>query len=124
GRCGGRVIVTGGGGRNVAMDDRTAMGNTNEAELFISCHASGSMRPSISGATIFRAAFDGAAQAAAIAGGGERVPTFGGGLRDIELVRWDLAQTRHLDQSNAFAALLEQTFKGRIPLAARPSEMA
>ena len=30
---------------------------------------------------------------------GERLPTFGGGSRDIELVPWDLAQTRHLDQS-------------------------
>jgi N-acetylmuramoyl-L-alanine amidase len=124
GRLGIRVILTRDDDRNVPIDERTAIANNNKADLFISVHANGSMRPSISGATIYRAAFDSAARAAAIAGGGERVPTFGGGLRDIELLRWDLAQTRHLDQSNAFAALLEQTFKGRIPLAARPSEMA
>ena len=56
--------------------------------------------------------------------GVERVPTFGGGLRDIELVRWDLAQTRHVDQSNAFAALIEQQFNGRIPLASHPTTAA
>ena len=45
-------------------------------------------------------------------------PTFGGGARDIELVLWDLAQTRHLDQSAAFAGLLEQQLRDRVPLAA------
>jgi N-acetylmuramoyl-L-alanine amidase len=124
GRLGIRVILTRDDDRNVPIDDRTAIANNNKADLFISLHANGSMRPSTSGATIFSAAFDGAAQAAAIAGGVERVPTFGGGLRDIELVRWDLAQTRHVDQSNAFAALLEQQFNGRIPLARRPSDVA
>ncbi len=124
GRLGIRVILTRDDDRNVPIDDRTAIANNNKAELFISFHANGSMRPSTSGATIFSAAFDGAARAAAIAGGGERVPTFGGGLRDIELVRWDLAQTRHVDQSNAFAALIEQQFNGRIPLAKRPSDAA
>ena len=52
------------------------------------------------------------------------MPTFGGGSRDIELVPWDLAQTRHLDQSSAFADLLEQTLHDRVPLAARPVDRA
>jgi N-acetylmuramoyl-L-alanine amidase len=120
-RLGIRVILTRDEDRNVLIDERTAIANNNKADLFISLHANGSMRPSASGATIFRAGFDSPAQAAALAGGGERVPTFGGGLRDIELVPWDLAQTRHLDQSIAFAGLLEQQLKGRIPLANRPA---
>jgi N-acetylmuramoyl-L-alanine amidase len=124
GRLGIRVILTRDDDRNVPIDERTAIANNNKADLFISVHANGSMRPSTSGATIFRAAFDGTAQASALAGGAERVPTFGGGLRDIELVPWDLAQTRHLDQSTAFAGLLEQQFKGRIPLANHPADMA
>jgi N-acetylmuramoyl-L-alanine amidase len=124
GRLGIRVVLTRDDDRNVPIDDRTAIANNNKADLFVSLHANGSMRPSTSGATIFSAAFDGAAQAAAIAGGVDRVPTFGGGLRDIELVRWDLAQTRHVDQSNAFAALIEQQFNGRIPLARRPADAA
>jgi N-acetylmuramoyl-L-alanine amidase len=124
GRLGIRVILTRDDDRNVPIDERTAIANNNKADLFVSVHANGSMRSSTAGATIFSAAFDGAAQAAAMAGGTERVPTFGGGLRDIELVPWDLAQTRHLDQSNAFAGLLEQQFKGRIPLANRPADAA
>jgi N-acetylmuramoyl-L-alanine amidase len=123
GRLGIRVILTRDDDRNVPIDDRTAIANNNKADLFISLHANGSMRPSAAGVTIFRAVFDGPAQAAAN-GGPERLPTFGGGLRDIELVPWDLAQTRHMDQSTAFAALLEQQFKGRIPLANRPTDAA
>ena len=81
------------------------------------------MRRTASGASIYVAAFDrDAAQASA--GGGERVPTFGGGSREIELVPWDLAQTRHLDQSAAFAGLLEQALHDHVPLAPRPVDRA
>jgi N-acetylmuramoyl-L-alanine amidase len=124
GRLGIRIILTRDDDRNVPIDERTAIANNNKADLFMSLHANGSMRSSTAGATVLSATFDSAAQAAAIAGGGERLPTFGGGLREIELVRWDLAQTRHLGQSNAFAALVGQQFTGRIPLASRPSESA
>jgi len=81
------------------------------------------MRPAASGALIFLAAFDrDAAQASA--GGAERLPAFGGGSREIELVPWDLAQTRHLNQSSAFAALLQQSLTDHVPMAARPIDRA
>ncbi|MGH9141082.1 MAG: N-acetylmuramoyl-L-alanine amidase family protein, partial [Vicinamibacterales bacterium] len=47
-----------------------------------------------------------------------------GGSREIELVPWNLAQTRHLDQSSAFADLLQQAFHDRVPLAAKPVDRA
>ncbi len=122
-RLGLRVILTRDDDRNVPVDERTSVANNNKADLFVSLHVNGSMRPATQGASIFVAAFDrDAAQAAA--GGGERVPTFGGGSREIELVPWDLAQTRHLDQSSAFADLLQQAFHDRVPLAAKPVDRA
>src|SRR5205085_6299413 len=106
-RLGLRVLLTRDDDRSVPIDERTSVANNNKADLFVSLHVNGSIRTSASGASIYLAAFDrDAAQASA--GGAERVPTFGGGNRDIELVPWDLAQTRHLDQSAAFAGLLEQ----------------
>src|SRR5712691_11510270 len=69
-------------------------------------------------------AFDKEAAQAAAAAGTDRLPTFGGGSRDIELVPWDLAQTRHLDRSAAFADLLAQQFHDRVPLAAHPVDRA
>jgi len=119
-RLGVRVLLTRDDDRNVPIDERTAVANNNKADLFISLHANASMRPATAGAAIFCAAFDKDAAQASTAGGADRVPTFGGGSRDIELVLWDLAQTRHLDQSTAFADLLELQFRNRVPLVAHP----
>jgi N-acetylmuramoyl-L-alanine amidase len=123
-RLGLRVLLTRDDDRTVPLDDRTSMANNNKADLFISLHVNASMRPATSGAAIFCAAFDKDAAQAAAAGGTERLPTFGGGSRDIEMVPWDLAQTRHLDRSEAFAGFLEQQFRDRVPLAAHPIDRA
>ena len=117
-RLGLRVLLTRDDDRNVAIDERTAIANNNKADLFISLHVNGSVRKAASGASIFYAAFDKDAAHNATTGGADRLLTFGGGARDIELVLWDLAQTRHLDQSAAFAGVLEQQLRERVPLAA------
>jgi N-acetylmuramoyl-L-alanine amidase len=123
-RLGLRVLLTRDDDRNVPIDERTAMANNNKADLFISIHANGSRRPTTTGAAVFCAAFDKDAAQTAAGAGADRLPTFGGGSRDIELVPWDLAQTRHLDRSAAFADLLEQMFRGRVPLASRSIDRA
>jgi N-acetylmuramoyl-L-alanine amidase len=46
------------------------------------------------------------------------VPTFGGGLRDIDLVVWDLAQTRHIVRSAELAKIIEEQFHDKIPMSA------
>lgn len=121
GRLGIRVLLTRDDDRDMPIDDRTAIANNNKADLFVSLHANGSLRKTATGASIYYVGFDKDAEAAADTSvHPERVPTFGGGLRDIELVAWDLAQTRHLDQSMEFASILERQFRGRVPLAARP----
>jgi len=122
-RLGLRVLLTRDDDRSVPVDERTAVANNNKADLFISLHLNGSVRTATSGSSIWVAAFDrDAAQASA--GTPERLPAFGGGSREIELVPWDFAQTRHLDHSSAFAALLEQTLRDRVPLAAHPVDRA
>jgi N-acetylmuramoyl-L-alanine amidase len=123
-RLGLRVLLTRDDDRNVPLDDRASLANNNKADLFISLHVNGSMRPSTTGATVFLAAFDKDAARTADTGGIEKLPTFGGGLRDVELVPWDLAQTRHLDRSEAFAALLQQLLQQRVPLAPRAIDRA
>jgi len=123
GRLGVRVLLTRDEDRRVPLDERTAVANNNKADLFISLHANASMRPAASGASIYVAAFDESARASA-RHVPERVTVFGGGLRDIELVLWDLAQIRHVDHSVEFARILEQAFGGRVPLAPRPLERA
>jgi N-acetylmuramoyl-L-alanine amidase len=122
-RLGARVLLTRDGDRDVPLEDRTAVANNNKADLFISLHVNSSFRPETAGASIYYAAFDSSVASAAL-GGVDRVPTFSGAMRDLELVAWDLAQTHHLDQSRTFATILEERLRDRVPLAPRPVESA
>jgi N-acetylmuramoyl-L-alanine amidase len=121
-RLGIRVLLTRDDDRDLPLDDRTAIANNNKANLFISVHANASLRPSTAGATIYYAAFDNATLTSPR--GIDRVPTFSGGVRDLELVAWDQAQTHHLDQSMAFATILEERLRDHVALAARAVDRA
>jgi N-acetylmuramoyl-L-alanine amidase len=123
GRLGLRVLMTRDDDRAVPVTDRTAIANNNKADLFISLHVNASFRDAVSGAAVYVAAFDPTA-IPANALTPERLPAVGGGVRDIELVPWNLAQLRHKDQSEAFANLIVEGFKDHVPLAARPVDHA
>jgi N-acetylmuramoyl-L-alanine amidase len=122
-RLGVRVLLTREDDRNVPIDERTAIANNNKADLFVSVHANASLRPATAGATVFVAAFGKTAEQGAATIGG-RVPTFGGGSREIDLVFWDLAQTQHVAQSTAFANILEQLLHDRVALTTPPVDRA
>jgi N-acetylmuramoyl-L-alanine amidase len=54
----------------------------------------------------------------------DRLPVFGGGSRDIELLLWDFAQIRHVDRSSEFARMLEASLRGRSALQVRALDRA
>jgi N-acetylmuramoyl-L-alanine amidase len=99
------------------------MANNSKADMFISLHANASFRDAVSGATVYVAAFD-SDQVTSSKVASERLPALGGGLRDIELVPWNLAQIRHKDQSDVFANLVVEALKDHVPLAPKPVEHA
>jgi N-acetylmuramoyl-L-alanine amidase len=121
GRLGLRVLMTRDGDQAVALDDRAALANTNKADLFISLHANASLRPATRGAQVY---FLGAGHAGddtrRVALAGQSLPTLGGGSRDVELILWEMAQVRHIGESAAFAAILEEELRARLPVNARP----
>lgn len=124
-RLGIRVLLTRDDDHNVSLDGRAAMANNNKADVFISLHANASFRNTATGASILYAAFD---EAAGLTGraslGAAKLPTFGGGLRDIDLVPWDLAQIRHIDRSGELAMILADQFRDHIPLSPHPVDRA
>jgi N-acetylmuramoyl-L-alanine amidase len=122
-RLGLRILMTRDDDRTVPASDRTAMANNSKADMFVSLHANASFRDSVAGATVFVAAFD-ADQVSANKVTTERLPALGGGMRDIELVPWNLAQIRHKDQSEAFATFIVDALKDHVPLAPRPIDHA
>jgi N-acetylmuramoyl-L-alanine amidase len=122
-RLGVRVIMTRDDDRRVAVTDRTALANNNKADLFISLHANQSFRSNVTGTAVYVASFeDGAVDQPGLVP--ERLPVFGGGIRDIELVPWNLAQIRYRRQSEILATAIAEQFRERVPLAARPIDHA
>jgi N-acetylmuramoyl-L-alanine amidase len=120
-RLGVRVILTRDGDSTVGLDERAALANNNKADLFVSLHANGSMRPSASGAQVFYLSLDeygDAAQRAAHADS-ESLPAFGGGARNIELTPWEMAQARYIEDSAALAQGVEASLRERIPVSPR-----
>ena len=125
-RLGARVILTREADQTVGLDERAAVANNNKADLFISLHANASVRPSAAGAEVFYLSLaDYGAQAQRVAQGeSEALPVFGGGTRDIEVILWEMAQARHIEESAALAALIESSLRERVPMSPRAIQQA
>jgi N-acetylmuramoyl-L-alanine amidase len=122
-RLGVRVVMTRDEDLAIPIENRSALANNNKADLFISLHANASFRPEVSGATAYVAAFN----EADLAGEGlapERLPVFGGGLRTIDVVPWNLAQIPHRDRSEQLAQFVSDSLTGRVAIAPRSVEHA
>jgi N-acetylmuramoyl-L-alanine amidase len=48
----------------------------------------------------------------------------GGGTRDIEVIPWELAQARYIDQSAVFARAVEAALRDRTPMSSRSLQQA
>jgi N-acetylmuramoyl-L-alanine amidase len=120
------VILAREGDQSVALDERAAVANNNKADLFISLHANASVRPAVSGAEVFYLSLaDYGDQAQRIAEAeGEALPTFSGNARPIEVILWDMAQARHIDESAVFAQLVEASLRARVPMSPRAIQQA
>jgi N-acetylmuramoyl-L-alanine amidase len=125
-RLGARVILTRDADQTVPLDERAALANNNKADLFISLHANASVRGIASGAEVFYLSLaDYGDQAQRVAQGeGEALPVFGGGTRDIEVILWEMAQARHIEQSAVLATLVESALRARVAMSPRAIQQA
>ena len=125
-RLGARILLTRDGDAAVPLDARASLANNNKADLFVSIHANGSVRPSAAGAEVFYAGVE------RYTADGQRVadstatlmPVFGGGTREIDVVPWDSAQSRFVEQSAAAARLFEATLRQTVPMNPRALQQA
>jgi N-acetylmuramoyl-L-alanine amidase len=125
-RLGLRVILTRDDDRMVSLDDRAAVANNGKANLLISLHVNGSLVPDQSGAEVFRLQLDreSADIVRAATAEGASLPTLGGGIRRLDLIPWDLAQARHLDESSVLASVLQEELQRQVPMSGRPIRQA
>jgi N-acetylmuramoyl-L-alanine amidase len=125
-RLGVRVILTRDADATVELDERAALANNNKADLFVSLHANASVRASASGAEVFYLSLeDYGDQAQQVARGEtEALPVFGGGTRDIEVILWEMAQARYIEESSALAKEVEAALRERVPMSQRAIQQA
>jgi N-acetylmuramoyl-L-alanine amidase len=113
-----RVVLTRSEDANLPHDTRTAIANQNRADLFISIHLNSSLGAGAHGAETYflapRASDTHAASAAKAENGdagGAAGDTGAAGAEsaqdDLRLMLWDLAQTRHLSESQRLATLIQ-----------------
>jgi N-acetylmuramoyl-L-alanine amidase len=108
--------------RAVGLDDRTAIANNSKAEMFLSLHANAALAPSVKGAEVYYVKLDRELEEARRQAESEAVaiPVLGGGSRVVNVIRWDLAQARHLDQSAMLASMLSAELGPKVTASARP----
>jgi N-acetylmuramoyl-L-alanine amidase len=125
-RLGVRVILTRDADQTVGLDERAALANNNKPDLFVSLHANASVRASAAGAEVFYLSLEEYGdQAQRVARGeSEALPVFGGGVRDIEVILWEMAQARYIEQSATLAKLVEATLRERVPMSPRAIQQA
>jgi N-acetylmuramoyl-L-alanine amidase len=125
-RLGVRVILTRDGDATIGLDERAALANNNKADLFVSLHANASLREGTTGAEVFYLSLGeyGDAAERVAHGESEALPVFGGGTRDIELILWEMAQARYIQESAALAQAVEASLRERVPMSPRAIQQA
>ena len=125
-RVAGRVLLTREDDRTLGTDERASMANNNKADLFVSVHAAASQRSALSGAQVFylgveRASAPGDQPQPA---SGLPMPVFGGGTRDIDVIPWEQAQVRYIDQSAVLARVASEQFRTVTTMSPRAVQQA
>jgi N-acetylmuramoyl-L-alanine amidase len=125
-RLGLRVILTRDDDRTMSLDDRAAVANNRKANLLISLHVNGSRVPQQAGAEVFHLQLDRASAEVvrAASADGDSLPSLGGGARRLDLIPWDLAQARHLDESSLLATVLQEELQRQVPMSGHPIRRA
>ena len=121
-----RVVLTRAGDNLVPIDARAEVANNNKADIFISLHVNASIRPSVNGAEVFYLSMDEYDEEARARE--ERdvqlVPVIGGGMREIDLVEWDMAQVTYLGRSARLADIVHEELSRRVPMSSRDVQQA
>ncbi|HXG90522.1 MAG TPA: N-acetylmuramoyl-L-alanine amidase [Vicinamibacterales bacterium] len=125
-RLGLRVFLTRDDDRTMILDERSAYANSQKADVFVSIHANAAIRPAMKGAEVYYLSVDRAnAEARRMAeSSGAVLPALGGGTRAIDLILWETAQARYLEQSSTLAGLVEQALRARVDMSPRAVQQA
>ncbi|MDP7340581.1 MAG: N-acetylmuramoyl-L-alanine amidase, partial [Vicinamibacterales bacterium] len=121
-----RVVLTRTADATVPLDERAAIANNNRADLFISLHTNASVRDTATGAEVFYLSLAEYDEEAREASGfaGQPIPVVGGGSRMLDIVPWEMAQLRYVDESARWAGIVADELGLRLPMSPRGLQQA
>jgi N-acetylmuramoyl-L-alanine amidase len=125
-RLGLKVFLTREDDRTLSLDERSAFANSRQADVFISIHANSAVRPTLKGAEVYYLTVERADEEARKRAEEHTttLPALGGGNRTIDLILWETAQARYLEQSAALAGYIEQALSERVEMSPRAIQQA
>jgi N-acetylmuramoyl-L-alanine amidase len=125
-RLGLRVFLTREDDRTLSLDERAAFANNHQADVFLSVHANAAVRPAMRGAEVYYLSVERAdAEARRRADDtAAALPALGGGTRTIDLILWETAQARFMEQSATLADLIQQSLATRVEMSPRAVQQA
>ena len=117
-----RVVLTRTEDVDLELDDRSAIANQNQADLFISLHLNASAGSNARGAETYFLNLQATDSAAARTA--ERENAAGGAADDLQMILWDLAQSYHLGESQEFAKIVQDELNQALGLRDRGVKQA
>jgi len=125
-RMGVRVVLTRDDDRDVPLDARAAIANSSKADLFLSLHVNASLAASIAGAEVYHLQLDREGEEVRRQAEADAVtlPVLGGGTRRLDVIRWDLAQARHVTEAARLGSLLAEELGRQVTMSPRGVQQA
>jgi N-acetylmuramoyl-L-alanine amidase len=125
-RLGVRVFLTRDDDRTVPLDDRSAFANNHKADIFLSIHGNAAVRPAMKGAEVYYLTVERADREARRRAddAATSLPALGGGNRTIDLILWETAQARYLEQSAALANTIQESLSAKVAMSPRAVQQA
>jgi N-acetylmuramoyl-L-alanine amidase len=125
-RLGLKVFLTREDDRTMSLDERSAFANNHKADVFLSIHANYAVRPALKGAEVYYLTVERADEEARKKAdeNATTLPALGGGNRAIDLILWETAQARYLEQSATLAGYVEQALRSRVEMSPRAVQQA
>ncbi len=121
-----RVVLTRSADVEVPLESRAAIANQNKGDLFVSLHLNSAVGSSARGAETYFLSLAAGGVAGVHGEAGEAVAgaVAGDPLSDLQLLLWDLAQSRHLANSQTLAKLIQEELNQALGLQNRGVKQA
>ncbi|MCZ6507535.1 MAG: N-acetylmuramoyl-L-alanine amidase, partial [Acidobacteria bacterium] len=119
-----RVVLTRDEDTDLPLDTRSAIANQLKAELFVSLHLNASFGSRATGAETYFLSLEASDERAQRAVEEANQGAGGDPLTDLQLILWDMAQSRHLAASQRLASLIQQELNDTLGLRNRGVKQA